>query len=208
MLTIWARPSEAIDHSNDITPLSNEPEFTPRDTQEGAPIDEDRVMEAMEQGDDGMFDKEEAIQQIFDQISLPGGCSNGDCEVECMCVAEGETLQSLDIDLHSSRLDYVSNDQTTDLDALQTRHDDVQRIIDEENTPQSWLQEWPEDLHSIFEDDTAIISWLQEWPAEVIRLFSGHEGKLPVVVLNAETIIRGLTPLLTSTVAQTIFSVL
>ncbi|KAF3402167.1 hypothetical protein DPV78_003579 [Talaromyces pinophilus] len=154
------RASRAIKQSNDSTPFSIELESTSSVMDEGILRDEDYMTKFMEQADDGLADKEEDIQQILDQISLPGGCSKCDSEMESICVAEGETLQSVDIGHYTSTTvssadeDDISGDQDgeilvdvspdwpedafkdrmTNLDILHTWRDDVQRIIDEENT--------------------------------------------------------------------------
>lgn len=141
---------------------------------------------------------------VLDQISLPGGFSNCDSELESMCVAKGETLQSVDIDHYTSTTDTSDDeddifgdqdegilvdvspdwpedafkDRMTNRDILQTWRENFLRIIDEENRRRSRLQECPEEIHSMFEDDMAILSWLQEWPEKVTEVFSTHQEEI------------------------------
>lgn len=222
------RPSRATDHSNSITPVSVEPELTSSVAGERITIDDNCVVEFIAQGDDDLIGQEEDIEQIFNQIPLPDGCTECDCEMGCICMDGVATFQPADINCSTSTpgssdneddmpdyqdeevvivlgpdwSDDVYKEQTTNVDLLQTWRED---IIEEINIFRSWLQEWPEDTDRVLEDDVAIISWLQQWPVEVSRLFSEDQAQRPGLALNVRTVTIALAPFFTRMVVEAIF---
>lgn len=97
------------------------------------------------------------IKRILTQVRMSSEYGKSSSEIECMCLAEVDVIQSADPDLHCSISVSPDDDGTTSINLVPDWPDDV---FSDKIANLMILQTWREDVLAIIEEEAIILSWL------------------------------------------------